>query len=66
MKHFRKYVGRRVVVQLDSVVWAGTLVHAGRDEIELTGATAGIATPLAADGRIVIPELQVQFVQVLD
>ncbi len=66
MKHLRKYVGRKIVVQLESVVWTGTLVHAGRDEIELTGASAGITSPQAADGRIVIPELQVQFVQVLD
>lgn len=66
MKHLRRYIGRRVVVQLDAVVWSGRLVHAGRDEIELVDASAGIHAPQPADGRIVVPELQVQYVQVLD
>jgi hypothetical protein len=67
MKHLKRYLNRKIVVQLDAVVWTGTLVHAGRDEIELANATAGVhSNQVPADGRIVIPELQIQYVQVPD
>ncbi|MGX4711656.1 hypothetical protein [Rhodococcus ruber] len=66
MKFLRRHIGRRVVVQLDDVVWAGTLAEAGPDHITLIKASAGITQPTAADGLIVIPALQIQFVQVPD
>ena len=67
MKHLKRYLNRKIVVQLDAVVWSGTLVHAGRDEIELVNATAGVhSNQVPADGRIVIFAIEVQYVQVPD
>ncbi|WP_328660382.1 hypothetical protein [Nocardia salmonicida] len=65
MRYLRRDIGSRVVVQLDDVVWSGTLSACGRDHLELTHASAGVVGPTPADGRIVIPALQVHYVQVL-
>lgn len=65
MRYLRREIGKRVVVQLDDVVWSGTLSACGRDHLELSGAAAGVISATPADGRIVIPALQVHYVQVL-
>lgn len=65
MRYLKRSIGQRVVVQLDDIVWSGTLAACGRDHLELIEATAGVLNQTKADGRIIVPALQIHYVQVL-
>lgn len=65
VRYLKRDIGQRVVVQLATVTFTGTLAECGRDHITITDAAAGVMVATPADGRLVFPRPSIQFVQVL-
>lgn len=66
MNDFKPYVGRRVRLFTDFATIVGILERAGRDALTLEHAAvvAGDGVERPVDGEIVVPALQVQWMQV--
>lgn len=65
---FRRYVGSRIVVQIDERGFDGTLTRVDRDVIEMEDASFvddSHGRREAADGTVIVPVSRVAWVQVV-
>lgn len=66
MRSLRRYVGRRMVIQLGEHTLDGTLSDARRDVVILTGATLiNTSSQSQLDGDVAVPTGAVAWVQVV-
>lgn len=66
MRSFRRYVGRRMVVQTGEQAIDGTVASADRDGVVLTEVSLlSVNEPVRLDGEVMVPANAIDWVQVV-